>query len=864
MTDHHIAPSPPPDLERLLGRARLAMLWEAAWPPLAFFGTIVLVFLAVSWFGVWDMVPPWGRIVGVVLFAALAGLALFPLVRLRPPSRAGLLARVDRASGRIHRPATALAEPLASPGDDPVTRALWDAHRARAAQAARNLTSGPVRPGLTARDPRAFRFLAILVAFIAFAQAGGEHGARIAAAFDWRSPAGATTTPPRLDAWVTPPAYTGRPPIFLTNAQPADTERAAITDQPAALSVPAGSVLVIRTSGGGAEIEATGGARAVEVDAAQTTSGAPPVAAGTAIAEHRFSLDSDAQISARPRSGDTRHWRFAIVPDRAPEIAFQSVPRLDERGALVLETRMEDDYGITGAQAEIARTEPVPARRKADAVPPRPLYGAPEIRLALPQGRTRSGPATTTYHGIDHPWAGARVLITLVARDEAGQEGRSEQLEAVLPSRTFSHPLARALVEQRRILALDARSRDRVAETLDALALFPEKFTPQSGIYLGLRAAYWRLAKARSDDDLRTAADYLWEMALQLEEGNLPGLGKDLQAAEKALRDALDRNAPDDEIKRLMDELRSALNQFMQEFARQAQQNPQRQAQIPPNARVLTPQDMKDMMDRLENLARGGDKQAAKDMLSELRDLLNNLQQGQTAQQQGGESGQDPQSQALDELGRMIREQSELRDKTFQQGQQGDGQQGQENGEGQQQGQQGQQNEQGRQGQNGMGQLGQQQGALQKRLQELMRSMEGQGMEGEGALGEAGEAMGRAQGQMGDGDAEGAVGQQGRALDALRQGARNMAERMQQGQGQGQGQAQGRPGQRGQSANGEDTDPLGRPTRARRYDPGSNVRVPGEIEAQRARRIQEELRRRVGEPSRPQDEIDYLERLLRE
>ncbi len=47
-------------------------------------------------------------------------------------------------------------------------------------------------------------------------------------------------------------------------------------------------------------------------------------------------------------------------------------------------------------------------------------------------------------------------------------------------------------------------------------------------------------------------------------------------------------------------------------------------------------------------------------------------------------------------------------------------------------------------------------------------------------LGDAGDAMGDAEGQLGDGDAEGAVGSQGRALEAMRKGAQGMAQAMQQ------------------------------------------------------------------------------------
>jgi len=38
--------------------------------------------------------------------------------------------------------------------------------------------------------------------------------------------------------------------------------------------------------------------------------------------------------------------------------------------------------------------------------------------------------------------------------------------------------------------------------------------------------------------------------------------------------------------------------------------------------------------------------------------------------------------------------------------------------------------------------------------------------------------------------------------------------------------------------------------------------VPGEGEAGRTRAVIEELRRRLGEPGRDDEEVDYLERLL--
>ena len=117
--------------------------------------------------------------------------------------------------------------------------------------------------------------------------------------------------------------------------------------------------------------------------------------------------------------------------------------------------------------------------------------------------------------------------MTLVARDEGGNEGKSEPFTFRLPERVFIKPLARALVEQRRNLALDANARPLVITALDALALAPEKFTPDAGVYLGLRSIFWSLVRAKTDDDLRDVAARLWPMAVGIEDGDI----SDAQAA---------------------------------------------------------------------------------------------------------------------------------------------------------------------------------------------------------------------------------------------------------------------------------------------------------------------------------------------
>jgi hypothetical protein len=127
-------------------------------------------------------------------------------------------------------------------------------------------------------------------------------------------------------------------------------------------------------------------------------------------------------------------------------------------------------------------------------------------------------------------------------------------------------------------------------------------------------------------------------------------------------------------------------------------------------------------------------------------------------------------------------------------------------------------------------------------------------------LSRAEQAMRDAEGQLGEADAEGAVGSQARALQNLRRGAQQLAQSMQQG---GPGDGPGDPF--GPSPEAADrTDPLGRPVRTREYGDDFTVKVPDEIDVQRARRLLEELRKRLSEPLRPRLELDYLERLLRD
>lgn len=828
-------------LAQALQRARLAVAWERGWPHLARLLTVVGLFLAASWAGLWIAFPFTIRIVAFAVFVLLALAALVPAIRFRWPSREDALRRLDRGTGIPHRPATALTDTLKS--QDPLTQALWQEQRARTLASIKRIRAGLPSPRLALHDPWALRALVVVLMVATFIAAGNDRLSRVVAAFDWDGAFSAANV--RVDAWVTPPPYTSRPPVILS----ASNNKDAPPSEAGPVSVPAGSTLIVRSSGGRLDVSAAGGVTEIPV-----TENAPQ---GTN--ERRFTIAGDGTAHVRSPSGQPQ-WTFKAMPDRAPSISLAKDPERQAKGALLLSYKLEDDYGVTEAHAQFAPR----SSGKQDTDAAQPLYDPPSITLGLPNARTRNGVGQTVKDLSENPYAGADVTLTLTAKDEAGNEGRSEPFDMRLPERLFVKPLARALIEQRRNLALDANQKPLVLIALEALMIAPETFSPELGHYLGMRSIAAQLGRANSRESMRETVGNMWALAVAIEDGNITDVEKALRAAQDALKEALERGASDEEIKKLTENLRAALDKFIRQLAEQQRNNPQQLARpLDPNAKVLSQQDLKNMIDRMERLSRSGDKDAARALLDQMQQMLENLQMAQPGQQGDGDM-----DQALNELGDMIRKQQQLRDKTFKQGQ--DSRRDRSRGE---------------QGdQSAMDGLRQDQQALRDRLSKLLDDMkkngmmpgkrgekgppdqgqQGQGQDGQDggdSLGDADSAMGDAGNQLGQGNADSAADSQGRALEALRKGAQNLAQSMQPGEGQDNG-----PGNRvgRQQNSGNTTDPLGRPLNGREWSDDLTVKIPGEIDVQRVRRILEELRRRLADPQRPQIELDYIERLLKD
>jgi len=499
-------------------------------------------------------------------------------------------------------------------------------------------------------------------------------------------------------------------------------------------------------------------------------------------------------------------WNIQAVPDAAPTIALTAKPSPTEQKATKFSFKGSDDYGIANVHAVLA---------------PKGGHGKPlVVELPLPESSAKAIDQSSYVDLTSHPYAGLMVEGRLEARDAIGQKGVSAPVSFRLPARIFTDPLARALIEQRQNLATgDAAGRQVVVLALDGLSIDPERFYEgKNDIYLALRTASNGVKNARGEADIARVEDLLWKTALKLERGGLLSAAEELRKLQMMITAALASGAPQEVIDELLKRYDEAMKRYVDAMAA----NPPAPGEQPPpsaDTKTLGMNDVQQLLQMIQKLSQAGDRQKAAQLLAVLQSMLENMRMNQSA---SGNGSQSPQNKALNDklqkFGNLMGKQRALLDKTFRQNQ---GQADPKDG--------------GPQG------LQKQQNDLEKELQDSLKGMDGKSAQ---KLREAGKAMGDAQSALGKKDLSNAGSSQNQALDALRLGAQALAD-----EAQGKGT---QPGGR-EDPLGRGASPLG----------NSGVKIPGATDLARARAILEELRRRAAQMNRPQQERDYLDRLLK-
>ena len=416
-----------------------------------------------------------------------------------------------------------------------------------------------------------------------------------------------------------------------------------------------------------------------------------------------------------------------------------------------------------------------------------------------------------------HPWAGLKVTVMLFASDALDQKGRSAVETFLLPERVFNDPTARALIVLRKALTRDPKGfRLDVADGMRMIQVKPESYRDDPVVQLGLRIGAARLAQNGDKANIVETQKLLWDLAMRLESGATSDAERALEQARQELRDAMQRQAGDEEIERLIQQLYDAMDRWQKELAEQMKDPEERRRmqeqaeKMDPN-NTITGDDLQKMLDKIREMAKNGDREGAKRLLEELRKMMENAtpmmaQPGQQRQprpaarpagpgQPAGPRDDEPARPAVappepasgrsrsaraassrasaasrDSAASRVSKASRVsRASRARPGQQGQGQ-----------GQPGD-------GQWGEQQRGQQEG-LRRQLGDFMSKLDENGMPMPESLGRAERSMREAEDALRRGDPREASRSQRRALDNLQQGMGDMAEQMRQQRGPGNGQ----------------------------------------------------------------------------
>ncbi|MBB2206316.1 DUF4175 domain-containing protein [Gluconacetobacter takamatsuzukensis] len=911
-------------------RARIVLWIEAVRPVLL---PVLGMLAAYGIAGLLGVPQAFSDLLRGVILVLLAGVCVGWVVwrgrRVVAPTPDEIDRRIERASGLAHRPLQTLADHPAIDGTEQA--GLWAAHLWRTGHAIGRLRAGWPRLWAGVHDPWRLGVVLPVALLAALGWAGPEAPGRLAAAF-WPGLDDPGAVRPHIQAWITPPSYAPGAPVFLD-------------ERTGQATVPQGAVLSV-------SVTDLRGRPSLRVAA---------MASGPAVGDDRFralgpgswsaevKLLGSATLALRGRGRTFSDWTVTVLPDAAPTVAWGTRPGSAQgEWRTRLPYAAKQAYGIASLHAELRLAQPGKGARAGRVVSvPIPLDGQP---------RDATGVATPDLSA--DPWAGEEVVGRLVATSTSGQEGTSPEARFRLGARKFTSPVAKAVLDIRRRLALGRESPADGADDLAALGEMPDPFQADAGMLLNLASA---AALLESNDvapqvALDQVVGRLWYLALEIEDirhGGRAGAqaALDVRAAQDAVTAQLNRMralgaqgqtaAEQSELQRRMEALRQAISRRMQALAQQALQS---HSAIPDLPGMTQDGDraLSKMMQQMQDAAKEGRSADAMQMMQRMEDMLEHMRTAspqdmanlaaqmmarqQAAEQQAAlrdliarQSGLLDHSQARLDRAQRARDKAETERRARQEEEAPDtdgdlatmpaaelmrrlglrplpGMQDEQSGHGGQPGGPPQPQENasadGAKGA-GAGQHGEDapgdetargddravQRALGRALDELGHEFKGlTGKDAPAGFTDAGQAIRNARTALAGGDDATAAAAQRKALADLQKGDQQMRQAMKGSGGGGMtsflpgfsnSSGGGKPGEgdeSGESAQEDqkgDRDPLGRRTGEGKEGMDADTHVPDAVSRERAREIEQELRRRDSDRTRPREELDYLDRLLK-
>jgi uncharacterized protein (TIGR02302 family) len=753
------------------------------------------IFIALAWLGVFTSLYPWAHLIALTLFVIYFFKALGSArTQWKTPDTSLAKRRVEEASGLSHRPLDAIEDrPMTT---EPTQVALWQAHRDQAEKKILNLGWPKWALNLAPHDPFGIRYLLLILISVSLVNSWGMLGDRFIAAINpalgkWH------LTRPALDAWITPPTTTQLPPIMIATP-------AGLRHDKDVLDIAEGSKLSVHLA------EKDGVIPTLEIN----NKSQDFVAEDDKDYSAEAIVQSGQSITLRRGWQTLGKWKIRVIPDLPPQIAFAETPSITERKTIRLAINASDDYGVNSIQLRVTPRESLPGYDNNAPV---------DIALGGPQARTVKRIA---YEDLTaHPWAGLGVKLQLIATDTAGQQTLSDPVDFVLPERDFVQPLARALVDERKKILQspnDMNVRNEAANVMAGIAHQPASYQNDPVVMMVLRAGAVRLVLDGTVSATTSVSDMIWQAAIRIEDGNISTAEQNLRQAQKDLADALDHNASERDVQKIIDRMHQALAQYMAELSTRnaPRSGPTEDLSqlLGTQSNMLSPDDLQQMLDHMRQLSASGSRDGARDELIKLQQLLENLRTGpvQLSEEQRAAL------QNLKNLKALAGDQKKLLDQTFQSAVNHD----LASNKG----------------------FATNQNQLHSRLTDLMAQMKQ--VTGDN-LPHSADAMGRAEKLLQGGSTRFAVESQNEALKALQDAVQSMQQDLRQSffmlPKSGMGMAGADPFGRGKDGYSQDDD---------------GIKIPDQMEVRRVRAILDELQRRSGDQNRPKPERDYIDRLL--
>ncbi|AGH98187.1 DUF4175 domain-containing protein [Micavibrio aeruginosavorus] len=758
-----------------------------------------------------------GSVIALIIF--VVGLIYIPWrysPRFQMPRASDIDRRLEIDSDLSHRPLSQSHDRLANPQKDD-TRRLWDVARGQQQKLLARLRVPRPRPVLAPADPMALRILVALVVICGLAIAGPSWHARVhdgLVPFSWPKAVAKADT---ITVWITPPAYTGVPEMVFSEKTKFDPAKP--------IAVPMGSDIKVRVRSNWHNL---GGDIAAPVLAAD----------GQSFAMDNLGDGNYGLVRPFPQANHFRirqlvfnrmEWMATIIPDTPPTITIAGESDIGPHADVKIPVKLHDDYGVETLDMTVTLAA------DAESVPLGADYTATQTIMSPPGQDYETAPS---FDLAWHPWAGLPVQITMTATDHRGQTASlSEPVTITLPERTFRHPLARQLVTMRkRLIRTPDEAASNVAYDLETIVMSPSTYQGDPVIFLALRSAAVRLLTYPGNrDEMAAVVALLWDVALRVEDGNMTMAYRGLKDAQQALQNALrDPTTTPEQLAQLVEELRQAMAEYMQEMVREMQKNmDQSGAEQLMTAEALeqamNTMDLSAYIDQMMARAMSGDRNAAQQMLNDLQKMMESMDP--SADMQLPEDVK-KMMESLGGLQDIIEQQEKLLAATKE------------------------------------AKTDEAETAAEKSTQDSIRNDMGELMiKMDEALGQIPEKIGEAEqfmrksaDELATNNPGGSIPHQEDALDRLRNQQKQMSEKLQQRLQQMTMLSFGGGGMR--------TDPLGRPIED--GDGGQNpwskskVEVPDEAERRRIYDIMQELRKKSGELTRPDYELDYFHRLMRQ